>query len=222
MTPVGRARLGPEHEDARRPLVRPRRGSRPTSLVPRSSSTMLPSTPKVSVAVMQVVMPGKRRVDRGLERAVDERALRQQQALRRQHAGARGGRGAGLQQRCERALAGCRLARTSGAATAPSPLAGGALELSSLTCGPSDTGPARRRSMAIIQAGFAAGCAGPPRRRRCRRRPCVRSSTARSRAARAPGPAPQPRPAPADRSGRATAAASRLRPGCARRPGRRA
>ena len=53
-----RARLGPEHEDPRRALLRPRRGSRRRACVPRSRSTTLPSALKVSVAVMQVVMPG--------------------------------------------------------------------------------------------------------------------------------------------------------------------
>ena len=53
----GRTRLGPQHEYARLPLLHLAAVS-PTNLVPRSSSTTLPSTPKVSVAVMQVVIPG--------------------------------------------------------------------------------------------------------------------------------------------------------------------
>ena len=53
-----RARLGPQDEDAGTSPARPGRGSRPTSFVPRSSSTTLPSALNVSVAVMQVVMPG--------------------------------------------------------------------------------------------------------------------------------------------------------------------
>ena len=63
----------------------------PMSFVPRSSSTTLPSTPKVSVAITQVVIPGESGIDGRFQRAVDERALGQQQPLRRQDLGAHGG-----------------------------------------------------------------------------------------------------------------------------------
>ena len=54
----GRARFGPQHKNAALPCCTWPRVS-PMSLVPRSSKTTFPSTPKVSVAVMQVVIPGR-------------------------------------------------------------------------------------------------------------------------------------------------------------------
>ena len=58
MTPPGCAPRSTARIGAMRPVAPLPRVS-PTSLVPRSISTTLPSTPKVSVAVMQVVIPGR-------------------------------------------------------------------------------------------------------------------------------------------------------------------
>ena len=55
--PRRRARFGPQHEEPGCPWRTWPRVS-PTSFVPRSKSTTEPSALKVSVAVMQVVMPG--------------------------------------------------------------------------------------------------------------------------------------------------------------------
>ena len=53
-----RARFGPEDKEPRLALAATSPRVSPTNLEPRSKSTMLPSAPKVSVAVTQVVMPG--------------------------------------------------------------------------------------------------------------------------------------------------------------------
>jgi len=71
---------------------------RPTTLAPRSLSTVLPSTPKVSVAGMQVVMPG--RVGRSRSQAcIDERSFGQQQPPPPQYPRLRRGRARGAKGR---------------------------------------------------------------------------------------------------------------------------